>query len=98
MSLIQSKFIQNSLPPVIVDRTSHQTTRAKVKDGSLRQKHTCAKGGRAYTYIVRDVVTGVRSELQVADGTIRQRKPICDEGLGYSTKEEVTATWLAHKT
>ena len=81
-----------------MDRTSHQTTKAKVKYGSLRQKHTCAKGGRAYTYIVRDVVTGVRSGLQVADGTIRQRKPICDEGLGYSTKEEVTATWLAHKT
>jgi hypothetical protein len=58
-------------------------------------RHT---GGRAYTYNVRDVVTGVRSGFQVADGTIQQRKPNYGKGLGYSTKEGVTVTWLAHKT
>jgi hypothetical protein len=67
-------------------------------EASLRQRHACAKGGGAYTYNVRDVVTNVRSRFQVANGMIRQRKPIHDKGLGYSTKEEVTATWLAHTT
>jgi hypothetical protein len=47
-----------------------------------------ARGGRACTYNVRDVLIGVRSGFQVADGVLRQCNPIYDKGLGYSTKEE----------
>jgi hypothetical protein len=80
-----------------VDRTSHRT-RTKEEEEIPRQKHNCAKGGRVYTYNVRDVLTSVRSGLQVAGGTLPQHKHIYDKGLEYSTKEEITATWLAQKT